>query len=82
MSGVTIGSGSIIAANTHVVNNVPPYSIVGGNPGKVLKSRFTVEQIESLLTIAWWNWPLEKIKQFANLLLGQDIDKFIAAAKA
>ena len=62
MSGVTIGDGAIIANNSHVVKDVPAYSITGGNPARHIKYRFTEEQIASLLEIQWWNWEIEKIK--------------------
>jgi acetyltransferase-like isoleucine patch superfamily enzyme len=41
MSGVKIGDGSVIAANSHIVKDIEPYSLVGGNPGKHIKYRFT-----------------------------------------
>jgi len=81
MSGVTIGDGAVIAQNSHVVKNVEPYSLVGGNPAKLIKYRFTPEQIEKLLEIKWWNWDDEKINKFTPLLCNIDIDKFIAFAK-
>ena len=80
MSGVTIGDGAIIANNSHVVKNVEPYSIVGGNPGKFIKYRFTKEQIEKLLEIKWWYWDDEKINKFTPLLCNNNIDEFINSA--
>lgn len=80
MSGVNIGDGAVIANNSHVVKNVEPYSIVGGNPAKLIKYRFTPEQIEKLLEIKWWNWDDEKINNFTHLLCNNDIDAFINAA--
>ena len=80
MSGVTIGDGAVIACNSHVVKDVEPYSMVGGNPAKLIKYRFTKEQIESLMRIKWWLWDDEKVNKFAPLLCQPDIDKFIAAA--
>jgi acetyltransferase-like isoleucine patch superfamily enzyme len=80
MSGVTIGDGAIIANNSHVVKNVEPYSLVGGNPAKLIKYRFSEEQIEKLLQIKWWNWNDDKINQFTPLLCNPDIDQFIKAA--
>ena len=77
MSGVTIGDGSVIAANSHIVKNVEPYSIVGGNPGKLIKYRFTKDQIEKLLEIKWWLWDDSKINCLLPLLCDTNIDNFI-----
>lgn len=68
MSGVTIGSGAVLAANATVVKDVEPYTIVGGNPAKALKKRFSDEVIELLLALKWWDLPLEEIKTLAPLL--------------
>ena len=81
MSGVTIGDGSVIANNSHVVKNVEPYSLVGGNPAKLIKYRFTEEQIKQLLKIKWWDWEDKKINEFSSLLCNSDIDKFIRASQ-
>ena len=77
MSGVTIGDGVVIANNSHVVKNVEPYSLVGGNPAKFIKYRFTPDQIQKLLEIKWWNWDDEKINRYTPLLCSQTIDEFI-----
>lgn len=77
MSGITVGDGSVIAANSHVVKNVEPYSIVGGNPARLIKYRFSHEQISKLLEIQWWNWSVEKINQNMGLLCNENIDEFI-----
>lgn len=63
MPGVKIGDGAIIGTNSVVTKNVEPYSIVGGNPAKEIKKRFSKEQIENLLQIKWWNWKIEKITE-------------------
>jgi acetyltransferase-like isoleucine patch superfamily enzyme len=76
MSGVTIGDGAVIANSSHVVKNIEPYSLVGGNPAKLIKYRFTPEQIEKLLQIKWWYWEDEKINRFSHLLCN-NIDDFI-----
>jgi acetyltransferase-like isoleucine patch superfamily enzyme len=80
MSGVTIGDGAVIANNSHVVKNVEPYSLVGGNPAKFIKYRFTQEQIEKLLEIKWWYWDDDKINKFTPLLCNNNIDEFIEQA--
>lgn len=77
LSGVTIGDGAVIAARSLVTRNVPPYAIVGGNPARVIRSRFPVDVVRRLQAIAWWDWPIEKIKQGMPLLMHDDIDAFI-----
>ena len=73
MSGVTIGDGAIIAANALVAKDVPPYAIVGGNPAKVIKYRFTEEQIGRLMKIQWWDWEESLITQNTRLLFNSDL---------
>jgi acetyltransferase-like isoleucine patch superfamily enzyme len=65
MSGISIGDGAIIAANSTVVKMVPPYSIVGGNPARHLKFRFSDEIISLLLEFKWWELSIEEIKKLA-----------------
>lgn len=74
MPGVKIGDGSIIAAKSVVVSNVPPYTIVGGNPAKLIKQRFTGEIVNALLEISWWNWKIEKISRHLDKIVSNDID--------
>ena len=47
----------MIAANSHVVKDVKPYEIVGGNPAKHIKYRFDQETIDLLLKLRWWDLP-------------------------
>ena len=56
MGGVLVGNGAVVAVNSHVVRDVPPYAIVGGNPARIIKYRFTEEQIADMQDIAWWDW--------------------------
>ena len=76
MSGINISNGAVIAAGSVVTKDVGPYELVGGNPAKLIKSRFNKKQVNSLLRIEWWNWTEEKIinniDDFYN-----DINKFI-----
>ncbi|MBP2001378.1 virginiamycin A acetyltransferase [Paenibacillus shirakamiensis] len=69
MPGVTIGDGAIVASNSTVVKNVEPYTIVGGNPAKVIKKRFSEEIIQLLLELQWWNWDEEQIFEHLDTLV-------------
>lgn len=75
MPGVTIHNGAVVAANSHVVSDVPPYAIVGGNPAKVIKYRFSKDLIDKLLTIQWWNWSDDEIRNNIDYF-NEDIEKF------
>jgi virginiamycin A acetyltransferase len=77
LSGVIIGDGAIIAANSVVTKNVEPYGIVGGNPAKILKKRFSDEAISKLLVIKWWEWEIDRIQTSLDLMLSDRIDLFI-----
>ncbi len=63
LSGVTIGDGAIIAANSVVTSDIPPYAIAVGSPARVVKFRFDDEIINKLAEIRWWNWDIEKIRR-------------------
>jgi acetyltransferase-like isoleucine patch superfamily enzyme len=58
-----LGHGCVVAAGAVVTKDVPPYAIVAGTPAKIIRYRVPEELIPDLLAIAWWNWPLEKIKE-------------------
>jgi virginiamycin A acetyltransferase len=80
MPGVKIGDGAIIAAKSVVVSDVPAYTIVGGNPAKLIKQRFTSGAIAALLEIAWWNWSIEKISRNLKQIVSADIDALRSCA--
>ena len=81
LSGVTIGDGAVIAANSVVTKDVPPYAIVGGSPAKVIKYRFSEEIIKRLQDLKWWEWDIEKIKRnyhlFDDKLTTEALDRII-----
>lgn len=79
MDNINIGDGSVIAAGSVVTKNVDCYSIVGGNPAKLIKYRFTKEQINELDKIKWWNLDAKQISELN--IFTKDIDEFIKKAK-
>ena len=72
---LTIGTGAVVAADSVVVSDVPPFAIVGGNPAKFIKWRFPEEIRQKLSQIRWWDWSLEKIYHCRHDLL--DPKKFV-----
>ena len=74
--GVGIGDGAIVGAGAIVTHDVPPYAIAVGAPARVIKYRYTKEQIKKLLKIAWWNWSEEKIVANMDYFYGK-VDDFI-----
>lgn len=81
MPGVKIGDGSIIGAYSIVTKDVPPYNIVGGNPAKFIKKRFSDELIEILLQLKWWDFEAEKLVEFLPLLCEPDLRKVLERLK-
>jgi len=78
MEGVTIGDGAVIGRNSHVVEDVKPYSVVGGNPAQFYYFRFTKEKIEKLLEIRWWDCDDAIINSILPVLTSSDIDSLYA----
>lgn len=73
LPGVQIGSGAIIGAGALVTRNVAPYSIVAGNPARLIRLRFPPESAARLLGLAWWDWPVDRIRAAVPALLQSDL---------
>jgi len=69
ISGVTIGDGAVIGANSLVTKDVEPYIIIGGNPAIPIRKRFDQQTIDRLLRIKWWDWDIEKIKEMCLICI-------------
>lgn len=82
LPGAQIGSGVIIGAGAVVGGTVAPYQIVIGNPGRVLRPRFTPDVVARLLAIAWWDWPITHILRHEAAICGADLPMLEAAARA
>ena len=66
LEGVSIGNGAIIATGAVVTKDVPPYTIVGGVPAKIIRYRFEAEQIAYLQQLQWWNKDTTWLERHAH----------------
>lgn len=74
LPGVHIGDGAIIGLNSVVASDVPPYTIVAGNPAKIIRKRFADELIDLLLKLKWWDKSIEEINNLIPLLSSSDLE--------
>ena len=74
LPGVHIGDGAIIGANSVVGSDVDPYTIVAGNPARVLRKRFDDELIDLMLRFKWWDKSIEEINALIPILTSSDLD--------
>ncbi|WP_327256005.1 CatB-related O-acetyltransferase [Streptomyces sp. NBC_01244] len=80
MPGVRIGHGAIVAAGAVVVDDVPDYGIVGGNPATLIRTRHTDGEIARLLALAWWNWPVEHLTRHIRTVMSGTVADLEAVA--
>lgn len=74
LPGVHIGDGAIVGANSVVASDIEPYSIVVGNPAKLIRYRFDGELTSLLLKFKWWDKPVEEINALIPLLTNSDLE--------
>lgn len=79
INGVTVGDGAIVAAGAVVTKNVPPYAIVGGVPAKIIKYRFSKEEIIYLLNLKWWDKDIDWLSENVNCF--NDIENLMRTEK-
>jgi len=75
LSGVRIDSGAVIGASSVVASDVGAYEVWAGNPARKIRDRFSDHDKLALLKIAWWNWPIEKILDHAELLCSNQLEE-------
>lgn len=82
MPGVRIGDGAVVGAGAVVTGDVSPYAIVAGNPARVIRQRFSTEDVQRLLQIRWWDWPVEKITAHARIIMAGTVDELARAGQS
>ncbi|PSW16972.1 chloramphenicol acetyltransferase [Photobacterium sanctipauli] len=81
MPGVKIGNGAIIGSKAVVASDVPPYAIVAGNPAKVIRTRYSEEEVKILEQLAWWDWPIDHVQAVIPVLVKGQIQELHAYAQ-
>lgn len=82
LAGVHIGDGAIIGLNSVVGSDVPPYTIVAGNPAREIRKRFDDELINLMLEFRWWDRSIEEINNLIPLLSCSDLEKVKSEIKS
>lgn len=77
LPGVTIGTGAVVGANAVVRRDVAPYAVVAGAPGRTVRMRFAPPVIERLLRLAWWDWPVERVREAVPDMQTLSIEAFL-----
>jgi virginiamycin A acetyltransferase len=80
LPGARLGAGVIVGAGAVVRGEVAPYSVVAGNPARVLRCRFPEAQVDRLLEVAWWDWETERIERNVDVIVAGDVGALARAA--
>ncbi|RZJ53059.1 MAG: CatB-related O-acetyltransferase [Flavobacterium sp.] len=75
LDGITIGDGAVIGAGSVVSKDIPPYAIAVGSPIQIKKYRFNEETIKKLLSVKWWDFEAEALKEVEKNFF--DVESFL-----
>ncbi len=81
-TGSSLGDGAIIGMRSVVGSDVPPYTVVAGNPARSIRKRFDDELIGMMLELRWWDMAIEEIDRLIPILSCSDLDKVRKAVAA
>jgi acetyltransferase-like isoleucine patch superfamily enzyme len=81
LSGVSVGHGAVIGTGAVVTRNVEPYSIMAGNPAKIVRYRFDEATRQALQASVWWEWPLKEVLGVVELLCSDQVEELLTYAK-
>lgn len=76
LSGVLVGDGAVIGAGAVVSKWVPPFAVVAGNPGRILRYRFDSDTRRRLLALRWWDWDDATIREARQWFMA-DVESFL-----
>jgi len=78
MNAVSIGTGAVVAAHTVLTKDVPPYAIVAGNPGRIVKYRFDEDVRDRLLASEWWKLTVKELTPYVDLITAGNVESVAA----